>query len=369
VLAAGCTSHDASAPKGQSEPPDASHSGSPSKQTVEEASTPPASPLAATVGPLRITLEDVLKVTRESEKGAHPPHAQMTVADVRKNIRKAALDPMIERRLLILGALEHPEWVTDASAEQEVQRQLVSLGPDEVERRRKLANVPKGMFMDQFRRYVREEMMKREVLQHEVTEKVSVSAEEIRKRYEEKKEEVFHRPESWAVYHVDQYLPREKASELPALIGSLEVLRSEASHLIEKAPSPKAKADLFAPFVRKHSQAPDSQTGYAYIYDDPKVQFDPAFLSRVKEATLGELSPVFELAGDDKKVGACFFLVFERNPGVYTDFEHAEHTTRADLLKEKSEAVREALFERLRAEYPVKIFEDTLGQGTGEAIE
>jgi hypothetical protein len=52
---------------------------------------------------------------------------------------------MIERRLLVLGALAHPEWVSDASTEREVQRQLTSLGPDEVERRRKLGGAYQKM--------------------------------------------------------------------------------------------------------------------------------------------------------------------------------------------------------------------------------
>jgi hypothetical protein len=317
----------------------------------------------ATVGPYRITLGNVLTLTRDREKSAMPPSPATPVEVVRQRIRNSVLDQMIERRLLVLGAAAHPEWVSDPSCEQEVQKQLVSLGPEEVERRRKLAGVSKDDFLDQFRRFIREELMKREVLRREVHDRVAVSTEEIHQRYVRDKETLFHRPDSWAVHHIEQYLPRERVAELPDLIKSLEVLREEVSHAIESGESPQARAEKMSPYVRTHSQASDAKSGYAYIYDRPEVQFDPELKKRIREATVGELSPVFELAGDEKRTGACFYLVFERKEGVYTQFEQAERIIRADLLKEKTEELQDVLMDRLRAAYPVKIFEEHLYDG------
>lgn len=327
-------------------------------------SSPQASPSpVAKVGPYRIFFDDVLKVSAEKEKVARSIHPATPVTTIKRNIRKAYLDEMITRRLLVLGALQHPEWVTDASCEREVQRQLTTLGPDEVERRRKLAGVSKDDFMGQFRRFIREELMKREILRHEIETPAVVTDEEVRQHYDKVREKSFHRPDSWAVYHIDHLLPREKVAELPSVRGKLEELRVQASRLIESATTPQAKADLFSRMVQEHSHAPDAKTGYAYIYDTPGIEFDPEFVKRVKTATLGELSPVFDLAGDEKNAGACFFLVFEKKDGVYTPFERADRLIRADLTREKMESLRKALLERLRNEYKVEIWEDLLYQG------
>lgn len=331
-------------------------------------SAAPAEPPSkvAQVGPFEIQREDVLLLTREQEAVAKPISSASTVADVRRWIRRGTLDVMIERRLLLLGAIEHPEWVTDASAEAEVQRQLTSLGPQEVERRRNLAGLSKDEFDDQFRRFVREELMKAAIIRTEVDEKLVVTDEEIQAKFEQEKMERYRRPESWAVHHVDLYLPRSRAEEMPALRNKLESIRSEAAHAIESATDIKSKAEAFVPFVRKYSEAAEAQNGYAYIYDDPKVQFDPALKERVKLVTPGELSPVFDLAGDSERVGASFVLVFEHKPETIATLEQAERLVRTDLTNEKRERLVNGLLDRIRATYPVTIDEDALYYGVQE---
>ncbi|MBE7487984.1 hypothetical protein HS121_06960 [bacterium] len=352
----GCTSRGE--PEGQTKPVAAS----------QPSPTPAAqNPEVAAVGPYRILLNDVLLLCDEREKTAHPVAEATPVSVIRKKIRKNYLDQMIERRLLVLGALAHPEWVSDASTEREVQRQLTSLGPDEVERRRKLAGVSKDDFLMQFRRFIKEELMKREILRREVEQKNEVTEEMVKARYENDREKVFYRPDSWAVHHVDQYLPKEKAADMPSLKAKMEALRDQASSLIASATSPEAKAALFAPFARENSQHSDAQTGYAYIYDRLDVKFDPEFVKRVKEATLGELSQVFELSGDDKQIGYCFFLTFEQRPGIYTPYEQAARIIHVNLLKEQSQKLYQELLDRLRQEYKVNIKEENLFMGISEA--
>ncbi len=335
----------------------------PTPTTQATADSPADDLTVAVVGPYKITLADLTLLTKEREAAAQPAMATMTVTDVRRRMRKEYLDDMVERRLLILGAREHPEWVKDGSVELEVRKRLAELGPDEVERRRKIANVPQESFLDEFRRFVQEELALREILRREVLEKVAVTDEEVRSRYELEREKTFHRPQSWAVYHIDRFLPKEKAAELPALVERMEVLRSEVAAAIASATSPRAKADLMVPFVKTHSEAPDAQTGYAYIYDTEGLRFDPEFVNRVRGSTPGELSPVFDLAGDESRVGSCFFLTFDRKEGVYTPTENAFRTVRVLLRREKGEALQHELFERLRRDYPVRVHEDKLFTG------
>ncbi|NUN96827.1 MAG: hypothetical protein HUU16_11695, partial [Candidatus Omnitrophica bacterium] len=215
--------------------------------TAPGAAENPADLTVAVVGPYKITLADLTLLTKEREAAAQPAMATMTVTDVRRRIRKEHLEEMVERRLLILGSKEHPEWVKGGSVELEVKKRLAELGPDEVERRRKIANVPKESFLEEFRRYVREELMQREILRREVNEKVVVTDEEVRERYERDREKTFHRPQSWAVHHIDRFLPRGKAAELPALMERMEALRSEVASVIASATAPRAKADLMVP--------------------------------------------------------------------------------------------------------------------------
>lgn len=359
MILGGCSSNQPESPA--SRPVSQSVGATSTSTPAPDSATSPT--IVAKVGPFHITLEDVLRLSKDREKVAHPIGSVTPVETVRRDIRKDCLDEMIRRRLLVLGALKHPEWVSDASCEQAVQKQLASLGPEEVERRRQLGGVSKDDFLSQFRRFIREELMKREILRHEVDEKAIVTEEDIKARYERDRVKMFYRPDSWAAYHIDLYLPREQADQLPSIREKLERLRTEAARLIESATNPQAKAGIFAPMVQKHSQAPDAKTGYAYIYDTPEVSFDREFVERVKTCTIGELSPVFDLAGDDKKVGVCFFLAFEMKPGVYTEFERARKLIRFDLTKEKRASLHKDLLERLKNEYKVQIWEDRLYQG------
>jgi len=349
-------------------------SGSPksteSPQRSKERS-PDTDPVVAVVGGLKIHLNEVLALSRDDEKSAKAVRPEDTLTDIRKKIRRNRLDEMIERRLLVLGSVEHPEWVSDVSCENEVQRRLADMGPTEVERRKKLAGFPTtDAFLKQFRRFVREELMKKALLRHEVGEKVHVSEEEVRKRYDEEKDTVFHRPVSWSVYHITHYLPREKKDRLPHLLEQLEGIRERVSKAIESATSLEEKGRLMVPFVRKDAEREDSGSGFAYLYDTPKAAFDPAFVSRVKTAVVGELSQVFELAGNEKRVGGCFFLVTETKKGEYAPYRRVRKTLRAQILDEKRKVLRENLSKNLRKRFPVTVFEDLLYKGlTGKPPE
>ena len=139
----GCGESDSAIPK-ESETPTSENRNPTSSSLASDAV------VVATVGPLKIHRGEVLKFTEHLEKGARLAREGESLEEVRKNIRKRGLQSMIDRRLLVLGSAQHPEWVTDASWEIEVQHQLTEMGADEVERRRQLAGLPKEEFFEQF---------------------------------------------------------------------------------------------------------------------------------------------------------------------------------------------------------------------------
>ncbi|MCA9423424.1 MAG: peptidylprolyl isomerase [Candidatus Omnitrophica bacterium] len=334
---------------------------------VQEAMIATDSPMVAEVGPLKFYLDDVLKLTRENEDQILPVGPESEKLERLKANRKETLKRMIDRRLLILGAAKHPEWVNDASWEEQVQTLYAKMGAEEIERRRKAAGVGKEEFMEQFRKFIREEMMIRELVAREVESATPPSEEELMAAYEKERDTTFTRPESWAVYHVDRYLPRAEADSLPKVVEELERIRAEVAASISSATTPKAKANLMAPFVKEHSEAPDAQVGYAYIYDTTKVNFDPELVDHVRTATMGELSPVFELAGDEEKVGATFFLVFENRPGDTVSFETAKRVLIQKMMEERKRENRDRLFEELEAQFPVEVKEEALYVGLEDA--
>jgi hypothetical protein len=316
--------------------------------------------VVASVGPLQILLPEVLTLTRDKEAGARAVRPGDTVEDVRREIRRRDLRQAIDRRLLILEAARHPELVSDASLSAEVKRRLIELGPEEIERRKRLARIPQERFQEDFRKLVREDLMTQEIVRREVDEKLALTEEEMRERYDRDREDLFRRPDSWALYHIVQYLPSDRKDELPELIRNLEEIHAHVSRAIESATNPKACATLMAPFVKEHSHDPSAASGHVFLYDTPKADFDPALVERVKASTLGQLSEVFELAGDEERVGACFLLTFEHRPEEYAPYERVERILRADMLEEKRKALFAKLFEKLKGDFPVTIHEDHL---------
>ncbi|MCA9443792.1 MAG: hypothetical protein KC964_23540, partial [Candidatus Omnitrophica bacterium] len=75
------------------------------------------------------------------------------------------------------------------------------------------------------------------------------------------------------------------------------------------------------------------------------------------------LSPVFELAGDEEKVGATFFLVFENRPGDTVSFETAKRVLIQKMMEERKRENRDRLFEELEAQFPVEVKEEALYVG------
>ena len=267
---------------------------------------------------------------------------------------------MIDRRLLILGSAQHPEWVSDASWEEQVQLLFSQMGSEEIERRRTAAGATMEEFEEQFRRFVREEMMIRELVARRVESVTPPTEADMKIEYEKERKETFTRPESWAVYHIDRFIPRDQADSLPGLLQDLDRIRSEVADVIQDATTLKAKAEAMAPFVRKYSEAPDAQVGYAYIYDTTKVNFDSELVDRVRNATLGELSPVFELAGDADRVGASFLLVFENRPGDEVSFETAKRVLKQKMEEDRKNENRDNLFAELERQFPIKRYDENL---------
>lgn len=343
--------------------PNASHKAQ--SEGVASSETQEEDPVVAKVGPLEIRLSEVLEVTREKEEVACAVREGDTIEDVRKETRKTFLRRIIDKRLLALRGAEHPDWVGDASVEAEVRKRLKDMGPKESERRRKLAGLTKEGFAEDFTKYVREEMMQNAIIQREVDSKLGVGEEELRQRYDRDLKESFYRPDSWSIYHIEKYLPRERREELPILVEEMERIRHEVSLAIESATTHQAQAERMAPFVKQYSEAPSAQSGYVYLYDTPKAQFDPAFVSRVKGSIVGDLSPVFELAGDENRVGVCFFLVFDHRPGEYAPYDLAKRPLRGKMLEEQRSALIARMFENLEREFPVAVYEARLFQGLG----
>lgn len=338
-------------------------------ETAPVEKTEAADPRVAIVGPMNIYLSDILKLTREAEAAPVIGMASGTETESIRQMRRETLRRLIDRRLLVLESAQHPEWVSDASWEEEVQRLYVRMGAEEIEQRRLASGATQDEFDDQFRRFVREEMMIRELAAREIENATPPLESEVRERYEQDRESVFTRPDSWAVYRIERYVDRDAAVRLPELLQDLDRIRSEVAEAVESATSIPAKAERMAPFVRQYSEAEDAQIGYAYIYDSPKVRFDPEFMNRVKGAELGVLSPVFELAGDEKKVGGCFFLAFEHRPGQTVSFETARPVLEKQMMEERTAERRKALFERLEQKFPSEIDEEALNTGLSAPVD
>jgi len=323
--------------------------------------------VVASVGPYDISLMDLLKVSKTAEDRAKAV-GDATVEEVRRLTRKRRLDEIIRKRLLVLGARAHPEWVTDASVTAKVKEQIKALGPAEVDRRRELAEVSEEDFVAKFTQFIREKMMFDAITRHEVTENIVITEGELKEHFDQNYETFFNRPDSWSVYQIERYAPRDDPQRLGEVMEELERIRSQVSHAIQDSATPEAKAQAMKPFVHKYNESEGGGQHFSYIYDTPAVNFDPELMSRLRSATVGELSPVFRLAGDEDRVGGCFFLAFKKVLGVHSKFEDVRKTIYGILYEKREKVLVDQMYERLRSEYPVTLHEDRLYHGI-EAVD
>jgi len=319
-----------------------------------------SNPVIATVGPLEIRLGDLTDLSRTSEIAAENLKETSGGLEAKRRVRERFLDDMIERRLLVLGSAKHPEWVTDASWEAEVQRRLVEIGPAELERRRSLAGIPKEDFFADFRKHVREEMMKAAILAREVDSKLEVTEEELKGRYEADRESVYYRPPAWGIYRFERFVPREPAADPAELKEEVAAVREQVAAQIASATHPRGMAQAMAEALRGRLDPQTDRAGHAYVYDMPKADFDPALKSHLQTCVVGDLSPVFELAGSPEELGFCFYLPYARQPAEQAPFERVRQVLGGQLREEKKKELTDALFERLRKEFPVEVHSELL---------
>jgi hypothetical protein len=92
----------------------------------------------------------------------------------------------------------------------------------------------------------------------------------------------------------------------------------------------------------------------------PKADFDPALKSHLQTCVVGDLSPVFELAGSPEELGFCFYLPYAHQPAEQAPFERVRQVLGGQLREEKKKELTDALFERLRKEFPVEVHSELL---------
>lgn len=317
-------------------------------------------PVVATVGPLEIRLKDLTDLSESSETAVENLEESTATTLSKRRVRERFLDDMIERRLLVLGSARHPEWVTDASWEVEVQRRLVEIGPDELERRRTLAGIPKEEFFADFRKHVREEMMKDAILAREVDSHLEVTEEELKNRYETDRESVYYRPPAWGIYRFERFIPRDPDVDTAPLQEEVERIREQVAGRIDAATNPRGMAQRMAETLEESFDPETDRAGHAYVYDMPKAEFDPALKSHLRNCVIGDLSPVFELAGDAERRGFCFYLPYSHQPAEEAPFDRVRQVLRGQIREEKKKEQTSALFERLKKEFPVEIHSERL---------
>jgi parvulin-like peptidyl-prolyl isomerase len=184
---------------------------------------------------------------------------------------------------------------------------------------------------DHWKEKIRKRLLVKKVIQTDLVQNISITAEEIKSYYNEHKE-TFGRPEMVRVYQI--LLPTDdQAKEVLAEIN---------------------RGSSFQDMARTHSTSPDKDKGgdLGFVAKGILPEVLDKAIFKLKE---GKISPVVKSG-----YGYHLFLVTEKKPASKPDLSRVTKTIRTRLKEEKLEQVYGAWLAKLRSRYEVEVNDNLL---------
>ncbi len=132
------------------------------------------------------------------------------------------------------------------------------------------------------------------------------------------------------------------------------MLRNEDIAKLAKMGNAVMEGEPFAEVAKRDSQGPTAEIGGTRDWTKPGMLTSAVLDRAIFSLPVGAMSPILE-----DSQGFHIIRVVERKDAVKQPFEDVQSQIRNKILEQRSQGVRDAIFERLRKEIPVQDFYQT----------
>ena len=277
--------------------------------------------ILASVNGEAISLQDVLMISRQQEFQAVAAFESKRLEQEIRNIRKKAVDELINQKLIIADYYKQPARIQSSFLEQELDQAAFRMGcRSRNELRRKL--ISNGLDFDKFRKELEERMIYFYMIQRQGAIAGEATPQEIYEYFEK------HRKE----------LSGTETYELAML--KIENTRSDYQAVCKKIESELA-ADprRFAELIRNH--APDSRDGSIGAIEPGKLRVE--FSMALKAPIVGKVYGPINL--DD---GMAWLKLLKHNKPINASFSKVQNEIKRIIENDRRKKVVDIYTENLR---------------------
>ncbi len=294
--------------------------------------------VVAVVGDDIITSLDVDKVVKTMEAQLGPAASPAEAAARRRQLRKVALERLIEDNIFQQEVKRQKLVVT----QQEIDRYLQRIkSSNQISDRQFAAQLNRrGLTPEEYRAELTKDILKHKLIQREVKSSVVISDEQVEEYYKK---------------HLDQYAKLDQV-RLRALfltvpedasLATQEAVRQRAESLRTQA----VKENNLPELAKKYSQGPGASRG-GELEPVPAKDMLPAMRQALGEMKPGDISPVLKIPG-----GYVFFQLISRSGDSTLPLPAVREQIRQKLESEALERKFRTWMGELRKKTFVKIVE------------
>lgn len=248
--------------------------------------------------------------------------------------RKEALEAMITDRLVEREIEDQEIQVRDEDIDRYIQR---ILGENEItEAQLERAIAQQGLSLEDYRKRVRSEVQKMQLLNREIRSRVNVTPEEVKRQYESIKDEKYRKP---AKVHLRQILLRLDPNASESVVETVMSRAAEVRRRIVEDDEP------FAEVAKEVSEGPTASDG-GDLGDTRPEQLLTKLQDTIENLDEGEVSEPVRT-----ELGVHLVLLEKQLPVAYTPLEEVADGIREKLYSKALESryerwLREDLWER-----------------------
>jgi hypothetical protein len=284
----------------------------------------------ATVNDQPVFLGDVLPLTRTAEYQAHAALKGVELENRIKELRRLAVQDIIDRRLLLAAYAEKPFKLPDGMVEQRLDDHAARLGCNSRQAFAALLR-KENTSVEELRKYITEQLTAELTLYREVQPQIHVSPQEVFEYYQ-KNQKSYSAAETF---------------ELAMILLDKELSENDMKHIGEDIL--KNPAD-FSSSAKKYSKGPNAANGG----DLGKIErslLRKEFADALKKPEVGKIYG--PLATTD---GTVFLKLYGYQQESKTPFREVAPEIKKMLEKQKREAVIQKYLKKLRSDAVIRTF-------------
>ncbi|RMF84168.1 MAG: peptidylprolyl isomerase [Nitrospinota bacterium] len=252
-----------------------------------------------------------------------------------QQIRKRILDQLIDRQLLIQEA-RRQKLAVDAKTVEEQFQHIRSRFPSEEAFQQVLE--ARGLTEEKLKENIQEELLRQQIIQKEILDKVSTSPDELKTFFQQHKEQYAQKEEVRARHILIKVAPNASAEED-------QKAKERAQEILKRA----QKGEDFAELAKQYSEGPSKERGGDLGYFTRGKMVKP-FEDAAFKLGVGEISDLVK-----SQFGYHIIKVEDKKEAKALSYEEAKTRVKDDLTREKAIALYQSYIEKLRQKGEITI--------------